>query len=303
MKNVLHLASRALLFGAVAFSVGCANQLEQRVSVSTEFDRTLLNEAIDIDIDAPSPTSQWELGVKHNQTYSVVQSEKTDTYEVYTPYQAARELYELPLGVIALAGGVTINVVDVALLGMIPDRLTNGPLNVAFAGMNPFMNIESESRSESELLSSDLRELDTKQEHTSMPLRNAEIQAVAAGTTFPVVLDENGEARVGLLDVALKVGAGFDEITFKAEAGNTAAERTEMIPQVAAFRLDMARSVLEKYRAMGSDIDIVEAAADIHLLSTNGFETQSRSLRDSLRASLDAEHYSQLMSEVKSRFM
>jgi hypothetical protein len=72
------------------------------------------------------------------KTFEVTEFDVTRHYDRYTPYQPWRELYEIPLGAVAIVAGVGANVLNVFTLGQLPDSVTQDWINYGFAGINPF---------------------------------------------------------------------------------------------------------------------------------------------------------------------
>ena len=58
----------------------------------------------------------------------------TRRYDRYTPYQAWREIYEIPLGAVALVADVGAIIVNVVTFGSVPDNITHGWINYGLAG-------------------------------------------------------------------------------------------------------------------------------------------------------------------------
>src|SRR3546814_7883505 len=65
---------------------------------------------------------QRRIRVQEQMTFEVTDFEVTRRYDRYTPYQPWRELYEIPLGVVAVVAGVGANVLNVVMLGNMPER-------------------------------------------------------------------------------------------------------------------------------------------------------------------------------------
>ena len=124
---------------------GCANHLPQRSEHEARTERKLLDHSLRIELGEPQVLElpQRRIRVQEQKTFEVTDFEVTRRYDRYTPYQPWRELYEIPLGAVAVVAGVGANVLNVVLLGNLPEQATRGWISYGFAGMNPFMNVES----------------------------------------------------------------------------------------------------------------------------------------------------------------
>jgi hypothetical protein len=67
-------------------------------------------------------------------------------YDVSTPYNPLREIYEIPFGIVGLVASLVLNIADVCVLGMIPNSFIEPITDWSAAAANPFMNTENESR-------------------------------------------------------------------------------------------------------------------------------------------------------------
>ena len=91
---------------------GCANHLPQRSEHEERIERKLLDHSLQIDVGEPRVLElpQRRIRVHEQKTFEVTAYEVTRRYDRYTPYQPWRELYEVPLGAVAIVGGVGANV-------------------------------------------------------------------------------------------------------------------------------------------------------------------------------------------------
>jgi hypothetical protein len=66
--------------------------------------------------------------------------------EEFTPYGPARELYEVPLGLVSIPLTLGFNVIGVILPGYVSRSAVNKYTDWTFAAANPFLNVESTKR-------------------------------------------------------------------------------------------------------------------------------------------------------------
>nr|WP_315435937.1 hypothetical protein [uncultured Pseudomonas sp.] len=199
-RNTLGLGGAALC-GALLVS-GCANHMSQRSEHEERVERKLLDHSLQIDVGEPKVLELPQRRVKINEqkTFEVTEFEVTRRYDRYTPYQPWREVYEIPLGAVAVVGGVGANVVNVFALGNLPDSVTRDWLSYGFAGLNPFMNVQSNGRAQQNLAGIDEVQRDKRTEYSSLPWSERPVQVKAGKQTFDMTTDRNGVLRLNLLD-------------------------------------------------------------------------------------------------------
>ena len=191
----------AALCGAVLLS-GCANQMSQRSEHEERIERKLLEHSLQIDVGEPKVLElpQRRVRIHEQKNFEVTEFEVTRRYDRYTPYQPWRELYEIPLGAVAVVAGVGANVVNVLALGNLPDSVTHDWLSYGVAGLNPFMNVQSNGRAQQNLAGIDEVQKDKRQEYTSLPWSERPVEIKAGKLTHELTTDRNGVLRLNLLD-------------------------------------------------------------------------------------------------------
>lgn len=199
-RNTLGLGGTALC-GALLVS-GCANHMSQRSEHEERIERKLLDHSLQIDVGEPKELELPQRRVKINEqkTFEVTEFEVTRRYDRYTPYQPWREVYEIPLGAVAVVAGIGANVVNVFALGNLPDSVTKDWLNYGIAGVNPFMNVQSHGRAQQNLAGIDEVQRDKRMEYSSLPWSERPVQVKAGKQTFDMTTDRNGVLRLNLLD-------------------------------------------------------------------------------------------------------
>lgn len=191
----------AALCGAVLLS-GCANQMSQRSEHEERIERKLLEHSLQIDVAEPKVLElpQRRIRIHEQKNFEVTEFEVTRRYDRYTPYQPWREVYEIPLGAVAVVAGVGANVVNVFALGNLPDSVTHDWLSYGFAGLNPFMNVQSNGRAQQNLAGINEVQKDKRQEYTSLPWSERPVEVKAGKLTHELTTDRNGVLRLNLLD-------------------------------------------------------------------------------------------------------
>jgi hypothetical protein len=198
-RNLLRLASTALI---ITFLSGCANQLSQRSEHEERIERKLLEHTVQIDLGEPKVLElpQRRVRIHELKIFEVTEFEVTRHYDRYTPYQPWREIYEIPLGAVAVVAGVGANVVNVVALGRLPDSVTKGWISYGVAGLNPFMNAPSNGRSQQNLAGINETQKDKRVENTLLSWNERPVSVKAGSQTHDLMTDRNGVLRLSLLD-------------------------------------------------------------------------------------------------------
>ncbi|MBO3277267.1 hypothetical protein [Pseudomonas schmalbachii] len=199
-QSITCLATAALC-GSLLLS-GCANQLPQRSEHEERVERKLLDHSLQIDVGETGVLElpQRRIRVQEQKTFEVTEYEVTRRYDRYTPYQAWRESYEIPLGALAIVAGVGANVLNVVALGNLPESVTHDWISYGIAGINPFMNAPSNGRAEQNLASIDEQQRDKRMEYSSLPWAERPVQVSAGRDTQELLTDRHGVLRLNLLE-------------------------------------------------------------------------------------------------------
>jgi hypothetical protein len=181
---------------------GCANQLSQRSEHEERIERKLLEHSVQIDTGEPKTLElpQRRVRIHERKVFEVTEFEVTRQYDRYTPYQPWREVYEIPLGAVAVVAGIGANVVNVFALGHLPDSITHDWISYGVAGLNPFMNAPSHGRAQQNLAGINEVQKDKRIENTLLPWNERAVLVKAGTQTHELTTDRNGVLRLSLLD-------------------------------------------------------------------------------------------------------
>lgn len=275
---------------------GCANHLPTETVNALDIDRESLRQDRVIQtkgsnqsfIDQPVPV----FNASAHESFQVTTYSVNKTLEVYTPYQPLRELYELPGGIVMTAGGIVLSIADVLpFFGMLPDAITTDLLADGVAGINPFMNIESQARSEKKELGIPEREvIDQKIEQSNAPLRQLALTAAVDGNMAPLTTDERGQLTVDLVTLVEGTTAPVMLTLSAPDASGKPVSHEFPLTRQLSFRLLQAKQLMAKYQHIDdSTLNLSEAVNDLNTLSRWGFEHNMRSLEQHIRQQLDGE--------------
>ncbi len=274
----------ATLCGALFLS-GCANHLSQRSEHEERVERKLLNHALQIDVGEPGilELPQRRVRVQEQKTFEVTEFEVTRHYDRYTPYQPWRELYEVPLGAVTVVAGVGANVLNVVMLGSLPETVTKDWISYGFAGLNPFMNAQSNGRSQQNLASIDEKQQDKRMEYSSLPWAERPVLVKAGKQTHELTTDRNGILRLNLLDGPFaeqdvsRVGKLL--LSTEDQLDQTRADATLLVSHTLRGKL------LEAHALIFDDLEDDEVGQWVHRvkrLSELGLEEEASELEQSL---------------------
>ena len=176
--------------------------MPQRSEHEERVERKLLEHTLQVDVGQPDVLElpQRRVRINDQKSFEVTEFEVTRRYDRYTPYQAWREIYEIPLGAVALVAGVGANIVNVVTFGSVPDNITHGWINYGLAGVNPFMNVESNGRAEQNLASIDEKQRDKRLEYSSLPWAERPVMVSSGKELNELLTDRHGVLRLNLLD-------------------------------------------------------------------------------------------------------
>ena len=282
-RNTLSLT--ATLLGGTLLVSGCANHLPQRSEHEERIERKLLDHSLQIDVGEPRVLElpQRRVRVHEQKTFEVTAFDVTRRYDRYTPYQPWRELYEVPLGALAIVGGIGANVMNVVLLGSLPDTVTKDWISYGFAGLNPAMNVESNGRSQQNLASLEERRQDARMEYSSLPWAERPVQVKAGEQTHELLTDRNGILRLNLLD------SPFAEqdvtristllLTVEDDQGSARADASLLVSRTLRGKLQEAHELI--YADLEGD-DVAQWVHRVKRLSELGLEEEASELEQSL---------------------
>lgn len=267
------------------FLAGCANHLPQRSEHEERIERKLLSHSLQIDVGQPQVLElpQRRVRVQEQKVFEVTPFEVTRHYDRYTPYQPWREIYEVPLGAVAIVGGVGANVLNVVALGRLPDTATKDWISYGVAGINPFMNVESNGRSQQNLAAIDEKRQETRTEYSSLPWGERPVLIKAGDQTHELLTDRNGVLRLNLLDGPFAdqdiARVGTLLLTVTDDQDSTSAEATLLVSRTLRGKLREAHDLIY------DDLEGAEVEQWVHRvkrLSELGLEEEASELEQSL---------------------
>lgn len=274
----------AALCGSLLVS-GCANHLSQRSEHEERIDRKLLDHSFQIDVGEPVTLElpQRRIRIHELTTFDITEYDVTRHYDRYTPYQPWREIYEIPLGAVAIIAGVGANVVNVLTFGSLPDSVTKDWLSYGIAGVNPFMNVPSNGRAQQNLAGIDEAQGEHRVEHTSLPWSESPVEITSGKNTSELDTDRNGVLRINLLDspFAEQDLSHVTQLGFKVKDEQSDVQAVASLPLSRSLR----GKLIEAHGLIYDDLEDEEVSQWVHRvkrLSELGLEEQASALEQSL---------------------
>jgi len=272
-EKMMNLFNRALLFGTfLVMATGCQNHIKNEVKKEKNIKRVesqvtyFLNVNQDI-VDKPAIM----LTLNKESKYKVVETEDRVTNELYTPYRGVYEFYEFPAGILVLPGAIVVNVVDFALLGLLPNHFTDDLLDISFTGMNPALNWESEERMESIVLNTESKEVDTRDEVVKQAAPGEKVAIEGELVQIKgITTDRKGSAKVYLHNRSLDIINNIEklrEVKITVKKGEP--EETSvslMLDRGLRMRLVKARDLIKTYNEDKSGLKLAKLVVKIEKL-------------------------------------
>ena len=242
-----------LLFLAVTvlvISTGCRNHIKDFDSTMTDYERNVIREVnIAQVLERNEDNARLRFKLSSNKESEVKVFEIHNTSSRFTPYQAWRELYEVPVGIIVLPVGLVSHIINVVSFGIFPYQWCWNMDCYGLASLNPFMNVESSERFEDEPLRSRRDLVDTRQENRDTILFHSDVMFKLGDKKVHKLTDSTGIVDFDLIDINGN-GLVFDtnDRELKVYANkNVHSSYSWVIPRPLKKRLKQARELIKNY--------------------------------------------------------
>jgi hypothetical protein len=191
-------AAVALLLGGAA---GCRNHIKDIDHTMTDYERTTLRDiAVAQLLERDEDNASFRFKVSGTKEVEVKVFQVRNTISRYTPYQGLREFYEVPMGLFLLPVGLASHVVSVASLGIFPYSWCWELDCLSFSALNPFLNVESNTRFVDEPSRSTRDQVDARTETDDYVMHQTDVSFRIGKSTAHKVTDNSGVVQFDLLD-------------------------------------------------------------------------------------------------------
>ena len=274
MWKTLFLLAVAAVF-ATLFS-GCRNVVRGYDEIVDRIDRQVIGTKHAVLFSPEEPD-----GFEFSATAANVTKQKIKKYQVFvrgelvTPYQGWRECYEVPCGLLLVPVSLCSHIISVFTFGVYPFSFSNHVTDLAYSGLNPCLNWESEDRLEKCPLESQDKLVDESEEDQVSPIPNAVIAVTTGDQERKFQTDQFGAAKIRLvgLDRGNALFAG-DRLFRFTVVGDAAPVREWLISRQYANRLLQARAAILRYGAAPSGKALVQAVKKLESLKFTGLAYQ-----------------------------
>ncbi len=267
------MASRKLtvcvLSAAMLYSSGCANFIRNVESTVPEVERKNVSSmyAVRFEPDPPVDTmfpATAELIEK--QLVKNYQVKKTEA--LVTPYSGWRKCYEVPCGLVLFPVSIASHVVSAVTFGVYPFSVSGVINDLAFSGMNPFLNWETESRTALHPISSERVLTDEVVVNKTTPLSKVKVRVSSGDRSKDFVTDSFGVFTVTL------VGISPEESLFNAARNldfqvgdNLTSVKSIILSREFVGKLLRARAAIVAYEMAPSGKKLVQTVKTIEKLN------------------------------------
>ena len=274
--------STALVLFCVLLLAGCANTIRTYDDTEDRIERATIGTKYAVLLNPEMPDSfefTATAATVHKQT---VKKYQTFTHgEVVTPYQGWREFYEVPCGLVLVPVSLCSHLISVFTFGVYPFSFSNDVTCVAYSGLNPCLNWESESRTEKRPLTSENKLIDETEEDKVTPIPEAVLKVATSDITREFKTDEFGTVKLTLvgLDRGESIFRGDREFHFTV-SGDTDTTHRLLISREFANKLLRARAAIMRYEAAPTGRKLAETVKTLEELKFTGlaFQLEKREL-------------------------
>ncbi len=274
--------STALVLFCALLLAGCANTIRTYDDTEDRIERATIGTKYAVLLNPEMPNSfefTATAATVHKQT---VKKYQTFTHgEVVTPYQGWREFYEVPCGLVLVPVSLCSHLISVFTFGVYPFSFSNDVTCVAYSGLNPCLNWESESRTEKRPLTSEDKLIDETEEDKVTPIPGAVLTVATSDISREFKTDEFGTVKLTLvgLDRGESIFRGDREFHFTV-SGDAETTHRLLISREFANKLLRARAAIMRYEAAPTGRKLSETVKTLEELKFTGlaFQLEKREL-------------------------
>ena len=193
----------ALLLLPLCLLPACANHIRYVDADSEKRDTQAKSTSYVIESDSPTVEKDVvALDVLKVEVSDESSARSTTKYEESTPYSGAREIWEVPVGIVSMPLALLLNLADIITFGMIPNETVDEFTAWTFAAANPFLNPEDPERVEKHAVDTIVKEGETKEHREQTPLANVNVAVHFDDNDGPIMkTDSKGALGFSVLDV------------------------------------------------------------------------------------------------------
>jgi|GEM_PF-2300417 hypothetical protein len=287
--------------GMAWYLCGCANFIRGYEDTEDRMERKTIGTKYDVQyVPDPPVSSAFPVTALRVEKQQVKKYQVFVHGELVTPYEGWRKAYEIPCGLILAPVSLCSQLLSVFSFGIYPFSVSSGIQNLAFTGLNPCLNWESESRTERRVLSSEDKLIDEFQEDKGTPLPNIAVSVVSGEMSKNYITDKFGIFHLTLVGLNAKDSVFNMAREFDFRVGDDKRmTRRLLITREFAGKLLRAQSVIIQYEMAPTGKKLVDAVKKLEELKFNdlayalekrelaGYKNNSAFMKDFNDASLE----------------
>jgi hypothetical protein len=286
------MSSRTAVLLALCSLCACANHIRYSDQESDQERRSVLSARHTVSgPDSVLDQTQLRLAFFKQETVESRTERTIARYEEATPYRGAREVLEVPAGLVSVPLSFVFNGVDCLLLGYVPNELVNGYTSWTFAALNPFMNTESPERTERTQVSVETRDVGRSESAQHSAADGAAVGLALDGRPEQVrTLDAEGAIAMSLLDLMTGDDAGAPRrlnVVLRDAAGAELLRQSFYLDRSLAVRMQRAALLAREVASPAIEPDALARA--IYAIDRLGFREDAARIHESAHERFAAE--------------
>ena len=264
----------------VFFNSGCANHLRNIDVVSQENDKKILSQKYELKMTPETiRDASYHVEIQLMESAEVKKYEVRSSRAIATPYQWWREIYEVPTGILLFPVSLTSHLLFLCTFGILPYDVPQSVNELAFAGMNPFLNWESDARSEEQLVSLKRKMLSHSIENSKVPFAKRRILVRSGNRSRVFKTDDFGGFDLNFL--GLREQDTFfplaRKVSFTLETDGAQELKRVILTRDYLSKLLWARTKINAYRMNPAGKNLFDT---VIYLEKNGFENLAYALEE-----------------------
>lgn len=276
------LVALAVLLGMSGILSGCSNFIRTYEETENKVVRETIGTKYDVRFTPDPPVApEFTATAMRVEKQQVRKYQVLVSGEVVTPYEGWRESYEIPCGILLLPVSICSHVISLVTVGVYPFSVSGAINDLAFTGMNPCLNWESDERTEKVVKTSDERLVDNVQEDKITPLANVPVAVSSGDKTKKYITDKFGLFKLSLvgLNPAESIFNTDREFQFRV-SDDSQVTRKLVITREFAGKLLRARMFIIRYETLPSGKSLVQTVKKLEELHFNdlAFALEKREL-------------------------
>ncbi|OQA87184.1 MAG: hypothetical protein BWY31_00896 [Lentisphaerae bacterium ADurb.Bin242] len=254
---------------AMLYASGCANFIRNVESTVPEVERKNVSAMYAVRFDPDPPVN-----TVFPATAELVEKQLVKNYQVkktealVTPYSGWRKCYEVPCGLVLFPVSIASHIVSAVTFGVYPFSVSGVINDLAFSGMNPFLNWETESRTALRPISSERVLTDEVTANKVTPLSKVKVRVLSGERSKDFVTDSFGVFKVTLVGISQEDSLFNAARNLEFQVGdNLTPVKSIILSREFVGKLLRARATIVAYEMAPSGTKLVHAVKTLEKLN------------------------------------